>query len=134
MIGVHLLNGTNFPEWKEYLLFQLGLMELDLMELDLCFQVDFAPAKPTEESSAYAKVQYENWERSNRLSLSFMLQHVPRDIRGPVTSDTLATAYLEMIEQQFVGFDKAKVGVLIQRFTFMHYTGKGNIREYIVAM
>ena len=75
MIRVPLLNGTNFPDWKESLLFQLGLMGLDL-----CFRVDFALPKPTEENNADAKVQYEKWKRSNRLSLSFMLQHVPRDI------------------------------------------------------
>ena len=68
------------------------------MDLDLCFRVDFAPTKPTKESSVDTKVQYEKWERSNRLSLSFMLQHVPRDIQGPVTSNILATAYLETIE------------------------------------
>ena len=49
-------------------------------------------------------------------------------------SDTLATTYLETIEQQFVGFEKVKAGALIQRFTSMCYTGKGNIREYIMAM
>ena len=68
MIRVPLLNDTNFPEWKESLLFQL-----DLMDLDICFRVNFAPVKPTEESSADANVQYEKWKRSNRLSLSFML-------------------------------------------------------------
>ena len=113
-----MLNDTKFPEWKESLLFQL-----DLMDLDICFRVDFAPAKSTEESSADAKVQYEKWKSSNRLSLLFMLQHVPRDIRGPMTFDTLATTYLEAIEQQFVGSNKAKAGDLIQRFTSMHYTG-----------
>ena len=56
-------------------------------------------AKPTEESSANANVQYEKWKRSNSLSLSFMLQHEPRDIRGPVISNTLTTTYLETIEQ-----------------------------------
>ena len=125
MIRVLSLNGTNFPECKESLLFQLGLLNLDLY-----FRVDVALAKPTEESNADAKVQYEKWERSNRLFLSFMLQHVPRDIRGLATSNTLATAYLETIEQQFVGSDKAKIGALIQKFISMHYTGKRN-REYI---
>ena len=68
MIRVPLLNGTNFLEWKESLLFQLGLMDLDL-----CFQVDFVPTKSTEDSSVDAKVQYEKWETSNKLSLSFRL-------------------------------------------------------------
>ena len=59
---------------------------------------------------------------------------MPRNIRGSVTSNILATAYLETIEQQFVGSDKALAGALIQRFTSMRYSGKGNIREYIMAM
>ena len=65
------------------------------MDLDFCFRVDFASAKPTKESSADAKVQYKKWKRPNRLYLSFMLQHVPRDIQGPMTSTTLATSYLD---------------------------------------
>ena len=100
------------------------------MKLDLFFRVDIAFAKSTGESSTDAKVQYKKWERSNSLSLSFMLHHVPRDIRGPVTSNTLVTAYLETIEQQLVGFDKAKIGALIQKFTSMRYIRKRN-REYI---
>ena len=63
-----------------------------------------------------------------------MLQHVPRDIRGPVTSETLAIVYMNMIEQQFVGSNKAKAGVLIQRFTSIRYIGKGNIRKYIMTL
>ena len=63
-----------------------------------------------------------------------MLQHVSRDIRGLVTSTTLAIAYLEMIEQQFVGSNKAKADVLIQKFTSVCYTGKGNVREYIMVI
>ena len=90
MIRVLSLNGTNFLECKESLLFQL-----DLMDLDICFQVNVTPTKPIEESNADTKIQYEKWERSNKLSLSFMLQHVPRDIQGPMTSTTLATSYLD---------------------------------------
>ena len=52
IIWVSLLNDTNLPEWKESLLFQLNLMDLNL-----CFWVDVAPAKLIEESSAKAKVQ-----------------------------------------------------------------------------
>ena len=51
MIRVPLLNDTNFPEWEESLLFQLGLMDLDL-----CFRVSAIPATPTKESNADAKV------------------------------------------------------------------------------
>ncbi|CAA6667266.1 unnamed protein product [Spirodela intermedia] len=96
-----MLNGTNFLEWKEALMFQLGLMDLDLR-----FRVS-APRALIDESNVDAKILHERWERSNKLSLSFMLQHVPRYIR---------------------------VGVLIQKFTSMCYIGKGNIREYIMVM
>ena len=68
IIRVPLLNGTNFPEWKESLLLQLGLIDFDL-----CFQVDVALAKSIEENSEDAKVQYKKWKRSNRSSILFML-------------------------------------------------------------
>ena len=94
MVWVPLLNGTNFLMWKEALLFHLILMDLNL-----CFWVFAVPTTSTEESSADVKIQYEKWKRSNRLSLLYMLQHVLRDIRSSVTSETLTTVYMNMIEQ-----------------------------------
>ena len=69
------------------------------MDLDICSQVSTVPTTPTEESNADAKVQYEKWEKSNILSLSCMLQYVSRNIKSHVTSKTLATIYLDTIEQ-----------------------------------
>ncbi|CAA7404094.1 unnamed protein product [Spirodela intermedia] len=123
-----MLNGTNFLKWKEALMFQLGLMDLDLW-----FRVS-APRSLIDKNNTDVKILHERWERSNILSLSFMLQHVPRDIRDLVTSNNLVTIYTEMIEQQFVGSDKIKAGALIQKFTFMCYIRKGNIQEYIMVM
>ncbi|CAA7391592.1 unnamed protein product [Spirodela intermedia] len=76
------------------------------MDLNLYFQVSIPPAL-TDESNADAKILYERWKRSNILFLSFILQHVPKNIRA---------------------------GVLIQKFTFMCYIVKENIREYIIAI
>ncbi|CAA6656128.1 unnamed protein product [Spirodela intermedia] len=85
------------------------MFQLGLMDLNLCFRVS-APTALTDESNVDTNILYERWERSNILSLSYMLQHVPRNIRGLVTSNTLVT------------------------FTFMCYIVKENIWECIIAM
>ncbi|CAA7405190.1 unnamed protein product [Spirodela intermedia] len=87
------------------------------MDLDICFRL-YALVALIDESNMDVRILHERWERSNRLSLSFMLQHVPRAIRRHVTSNTVVI----------------KVGALVQKFTSMHYTGKRNIWEYITAM
>lgn len=42
-----------------------------------------------DENNADVKIYHEKWERSNKLHFSFMLQYVPKDIRGLVALDTL---------------------------------------------
>ena len=62
LVRVLLLNGMSFLDWTQALLFHL-----DLMDLDLSFRVFTLPTAPTEEISANINVQYEKWQRSNRL-------------------------------------------------------------------
>ncbi|CAA6674575.1 unnamed protein product [Spirodela intermedia] len=57
-----MLNDTNFLEWKEALIFQLGLMDLDI-----CFRL-YALVALIDESNMDVRILHERWERSNRLS------------------------------------------------------------------
>ena len=45
-----------------------------------------------------------------------MLQHIPRDFRGPYNEDTLAVEYMAQVEGQFVSADKSIGGSLIDKF------------------
>ncbi len=72
------LNGNNFTEWKENLLFTLGCLELDM-----ALRTDEPPAL-TATSTALEIAKHERWERSNRLSLMFMQSHIAKGIRGSI--------------------------------------------------
>ena len=64
--NVPMLEGSNFSSWKSSIMIYLGCMDLDLL-----FRMD-KPASPADESTYSQKVQYEKWERSNRLGLMIM--------------------------------------------------------------
>ncbi|GJT62849.1 retrovirus-related pol polyprotein from transposon TNT 1-94 [Tanacetum coccineum] len=61
-----MLTGDNFAEWKENVLMTLGCIDLDLALRK------YAPPKPTESSTPIVKSNYEQWERSDRLSIMFI--------------------------------------------------------------
>ena len=122
-----MLNGNNFLDWKEAVLFNLGVMDLDL-----CFRIT-KPSETTSETEDF-EVEFALWEKSNRLAMKYMIQHVHREFRGPYNDQTLAADYLMQMEGQFSSADKAKGGSLIQNFANTRYDGKGNIREHIMCM
>ena len=59
-------NGLNYSDWLEQVCFHLGVLDLDLV-----IQSE-RPAAITETSSNQERSFHKVWERSNRLSLSFM--------------------------------------------------------------
>ena len=73
-----MLIGDNYNVWKESIIFSLGCMDLDL-----ALRVDEPPV-PTESSTPNDKLDYEWWERSNRLSLMFIKSHINKNIRGSI--------------------------------------------------
>ncbi|XP_028108873.1 uncharacterized protein LOC114307677 [Camellia sinensis] len=80
------LNGDNFLNWKDQILLTLGCMNLDL-----ALRVN-EPLEPTDESSVAEKSSYDEWERSNRLSLMLIKSHINQSIRGPIPlSDKVKT-------------------------------------------
>ena len=127
-IGLPMLNGNNFLDWKEAVLFNLGVMDLDL-----CFRIP-KPTETTSETEDFEVEEFALWEKSNRLAMKYMIQHVPREFRGPYIDQTLVADYLMQMEGQFASADKAKGGSLIQNFANTRYDGKGNIREHIMFM
>ena len=72
-VALHLLassvvtfNGLNYSDWLEQVQFHLGVLDLDL-----AIQSERLAAL-TETSNTEERSFYKAWERTNRLSLSFM--------------------------------------------------------------
>ena len=127
--SIHVLNGTNFKDWKENIEIVLGCMDLDL-----ALQTE-QPASLTAASSPDDRKNFEKWDRSNRMSLMIIKRGIPEAFRGAVSEEiTKAKEFLAEIEKRFAKNDKAETSTLLQNLISMKYKGKRNIREYIMEM
>lgn len=126
--SIPMLNGTNFKDWKENVMIAFGCMDLDL-----ALRIE-RPASLTETSTAEAKWEYEKWERSNRMSLMIIKRGIPEAFRGTMVDIDTAKGFLDEIEKCFAKNDKAETSTLLASLVSMRYTGKGNIREYIMEL
>ncbi|GKB21786.1 hypothetical protein Tco_0855709 [Tanacetum coccineum] len=77
-----ILTDDNIAEWKENVLMTLGCMDMDL-----ALHKD-APPKPTESSTQIVKSKYEQWARSDRLSIMFIRSRISPSIRGVIPTCT----------------------------------------------
>uniref|UniRef100_A0A3Q7YB78 Uncharacterized protein LOC105852988 n=1 Tax=Cicer arietinum TaxID=3827 RepID=A0A3Q7YB78_CICAR len=113
--SIPVLDGTNFKEWKENILIVLGCMDLDL-----ALRID-RPSTPKDSSSSEEKLEYEKWDRSNRISLMIIKRGIPEVFRGAVP-DEIDTAknFLAEMEKRFVKSDKAETSSLLQNLISMN--------------
>ncbi|XP_062151877.1 uncharacterized protein LOC133860255 [Alnus glutinosa] len=123
-----MLNGNNFSEWKENLLFYLGCLELDLV-----LREDEPPAL-TDTSTPLEVTKHERWERSNRLSLIFMKSHVTKGIRGSIPECKKATKFMRAVEEQFVSSGKALANTLMKKLSSKTFDRSKSVREHIMEM
>ncbi|CAM8940970.1 unnamed protein product [Rhodiola kirilowii] len=124
-----MLNGTNFKDWKENIMILMGCMDLDLALREP------KPDAITDTSSESDQVYKGTWERSNRQSLMIIHHGIPEAFRSAAPDeDITAKDNLAAIEQRFDKNDKAETSVLLGKLIAMRYSGKGNIREYIMEM
>jgi hypothetical protein len=93
--SIPVLNGTNFKSWKENILLVLGCMDLDY-----ALRKE-QPAPLTDESSTDEKVNFEKWERSNRLSLMMLKRSVPEAFRGGMSTEVTVKGFIDEIEKTF---------------------------------
>ncbi|XP_062085614.1 uncharacterized protein LOC133791711 [Humulus lupulus] len=94
--SIPMLNGTNFKDWKRNLLIVLGCMDLDHALRD----EQLAPL--TKESTRDEKMDFERWDRSNRMSLMIMKHSIPEAFWGTESEGiTKAKNFLEQIEEHF---------------------------------
>jgi hypothetical protein len=126
--SIPVLNGTNFKSWKENILLVLGCMDLDY-----ALRKE-QPAPLTDKSSTDEKVNFEKWERSNRLSLMMLKRSVLEAFRGGMSTEVTVKGFLDDIEKRFAKNEKAETSKLLADLVQMKFNGKGNIREYIMEM
>ncbi|XP_074336653.1 uncharacterized protein LOC141673816 [Apium graveolens] len=131
MNSIPVLNGTNFKSWKEKVLLVLGCMDLDY-----AIRKE-QPASLTDESSTTDKLNFEKWERSNRLSLMMIKRSISEAFRGGMSNDSDEVSvkdFLDELEKRFAKNKKAETSKLLTDLVQMRYKAKGNIREYIMEM
>ncbi|XP_062086799.1 uncharacterized protein LOC133793461 [Humulus lupulus] len=122
------LRGDNFKIWKERVLLHLG-----------CADMDYAirkdePAAITATSTAAQIALYEKWERSNRLSIMFIMSKIPLGMRGSVEQPEKVKDLIKLIDEQFDTSDKPLYNNLIHQFSSTKLTGVKGVREHISKM
>ncbi|XP_019240195.1 PREDICTED: uncharacterized protein LOC109220188 [Nicotiana attenuata] len=125
---IPMLSGDNYAEWKEKVLLTLGCSDLDL-----ALRVDEPPIL-TESSMPAAKANYEQWERSNRLSLMLIKAHISQSIRGSIPNSDKVKAYMKAIDEQFISSDKVLASTLMKRLSSMTFNKSRIVREHIMEM
>ena len=103
------------------------------MDIDYVIRKD-EPPTITDESSPADVALYEQWERSNRLSVMFIKTKISAGIRGSVDQHEKVQELLKAIDDQFITSDKTLTSTLIMKFSSLRLTSVKGEREYIMKM
>ncbi|XP_074300931.1 uncharacterized protein LOC141632270 [Silene latifolia] len=109
------LDGTNYSEWKEYLEFYLGILELD--------QVLMGRLILNHDASKEVLEEYNWWKKSDSLCLKFLRLTTAPKIKSSIseTGCNTASKYMEIIKERFQTTDKAVAGRLMSELTTAKY-------------
>ena len=122
--GIPELTGDNYKIWRERILLHLGWMDIDY-----AIRKDEPPGI-TATSTPDEVDLYEKWERSNRLSVSFIKTNISAGIRGSIEQHTKVKDLLKGIDEQFVTSDKSRASTLIMQFSSLKLTG---VKECVIT-
>ncbi|XP_047331618.1 uncharacterized protein LOC124935216 [Impatiens glandulifera] len=104
------------------------------MDIDLAIHTE-KPTTLTIIISSEEKAKFEEYDRSNCMSLTIIKRAIPEFLKGVVFKDTTNTKdYVTEIEKCYVKSDKAETSTILKSLISMRYKGNGNIREYIIEM
>lgn len=101
----------NYLDWHEPVLITLGCLDSDLS-----LRID-EPSQPSDTSTQTEQALYENWERSNHLSLMIIKNKIAKNIHKSILDSTKACEYLNFVGQQFKAIDMALAGTLMTTLT-----------------
>ena len=102
------------------------------MDIDYAIKKD----KPTITNTSITaeKALYEQWERSNLLSVMFIKTKISTSICGSVNYRDNVKALLKAIDEQFVTSNKALASTLIMKFSSLRLTYVNGVREHIMQI
>ncbi|XP_027157958.1 uncharacterized protein LOC113759580 [Coffea eugenioides] len=103
------------------------------MDLDLALRENEPPIS-MDSSSSNKKAAYEQWERSNRLSLMLIKSHINQSIRGSIPDCDRVKAYVKAIDEQFVSSDKALASTLMKKFASMTLDKSKSVHKQIIEI
>ncbi|XP_022843223.1 uncharacterized protein LOC111366759 [Olea europaea var. sylvestris] len=121
------LNGDNYKVRKERIFLHLGWIDIDY-----AIRKDESKITPTSTPDEIAL--YEQWERSNRLSVMFIKNMISTGIRGSVKEHNNVKALLKAIDEKFETLDKALANTLIMKFSSIRLTTMRGVHEHIMQM
>ena len=122
------LKGNNYKVWRERVLLQLGCMDIEY-----AIRKDEPPAISATSTKAAIEL-YENWERSNRLSVMFIKTHISTGIHGSIEKHDKVQDLLKTIDDQFAKSVKSLASTLIIQFSTLRLTGVKGVRNHIMRM
>ena len=103
------------------------------MDIDYAIRKDEPPALSDTNTAADVAL-YEQWERSNRLSMMFIKTRIFVGIRGSVDQHEKVRDLLKAIDEQFVTSEKALASTLIMKFSSLRLTNVRGVREHIMQI
>ncbi|XP_068636023.1 uncharacterized protein [Aristolochia californica] len=103
------------------------------MDIDYAIRKDEPPAITKTSTSAEIAL-YEQWERSNRLSMMFIKTRISAGIRGSVDQHEKVKDLLKAIDEQFVTSDKTLANTLIMKLSSLRLTSIRGVCEHIMQM
>ncbi|CAI9783672.1 unnamed protein product [Fraxinus pennsylvanica] len=108
-----------FRGWKENTQIILGYVDLDLT-----LRTE-QPAVLMDKSFANEKEDFDQWDRSNRMSLMIIKCGIPETFKGAVFDKvTTVKEFLAEIERRFAKSDKAETNKLLANLVSLRYKGR----------
>lgn len=123
---IQMLHGSNFKKWKSDIELNQGILDFDHVLTE--DPPAALPANPTRER----KEAYERWYKHNKMALICIKKSMTDNVKGGVPDSNLAKTFFNAIAEKYKTSDKAETGALMNKLIKMQYTGKGNVREYIM--
>ncbi|XP_019152212.1 PREDICTED: uncharacterized protein LOC109149043 [Ipomoea nil] len=127
-INVPILNEDNYKEWKDAILLQLRLLELDYAVLNE------EPTEVTEESTSEAKQLRAQWEKSNGLCVLFIKSRISRKIHFCFEDIKKAKPLLKAIDDNFIESKKVLAMTLIMKLRNLRLSTVKGTREHIMQL
>ncbi|XP_019173855.1 PREDICTED: uncharacterized protein LOC109169429 [Ipomoea nil] len=127
-INVSILNEDNHKEWKDDILLQLRLLELDYAVLNE------EPPEVNEESTGEAMQLREQWEKSNGLCVLFIKSRISRKIRFCFEDIRKVKPLLKAIDDNFIVSKKILAITLVMKFRNLRLSTIKGTRKHIMQL